>query len=88
METWIWIIGCVVVWIVQTIAGAVFYRKYFNSKGHVGESPEACLFMSAVVIVNCISLVFLLFYGIEYLFKQFVLFIDYLAGVKNKTEEK
>lgn len=75
-------------WVVQTIVGAVFYRKYFNVKGNVGESPEACLFMSAVVIVNCISLVFLLFYGIEYLFKQFVLFIDFLAGVKNKTEEK
>lgn len=78
MENWMWIS----LWVVQTIVGAVFYRKYFNSKGHVGESPEACLFMSAVVIVNCISLVFLLFYGIEYLFKQLVILIDFLAGVK------
>jgi hypothetical protein len=83
METWIWIS----LWVVQTILGAVFYRKYFNVKGNVGESPEDCLFMSAVVIVNCISLVFILFYGIGYLFKQILIFIDFLAGIK-KTEEK
>ena len=57
-------------YVVQTIVGAVFYRKYFNVKGNVGESPEDCLLMSAVVIVNCISLVFLIFYGIKYLFKK------------------
>lgn len=66
METWIWIS----LWVVQTIVGAIFYRKYFNVKGNVGESTEDCIIMSAVVIVNCISLVFLIFYGIEYLFKQ------------------
>ena len=64
-------------YVVQTLVGAVFYRKYFND---VEESTEACLLMSAVVIVNCISLVFLLFYGIEYLFKQILIFIDFLAG--------
>ena len=66
MENWMW----VSLWVVQTIVGAVFYRKYFNVKGNVGESTEDCIIMSVVVIVNCISLVFLIFYGIEYLFKQ------------------
>ena len=75
-------------YVVQTIVGAVFYRKYFNVKGHVEESTEDCLLMSAIVIINCISLVFLIFYGIKYLFKQLIILIDFLAGVKNKTEEE
>ena len=75
-------------YVVQTIVGAVFYRKYFNVKGHVEESTEDCLLMSAIVIINCISLVLLIFYEIEYLFKQLIILIDFLAGVKNKTEEE
>lgn len=71
-------------YVVQTLVGAVFYRKYFNVKGNVGESPEDCLLMSSIVIVNCISLVFLIFYGIEYLFKQLIILIDFLAGKKEK----
>ena len=71
-------------YVVQTLVGAVFYRIYFNVKGNVGESPEDCLLMSAVVIVNCISLVFLIFYGIKYLFKQLIILIDFLAGKKKK----
>ena len=54
-------------YVVQTLVGAVFYRIYFND---VVESTEDCLLISATVIINCISLVFLIFYGIEYLFKQ------------------
>ena len=72
-------------YVVQTLVGAVFYRIYFND---VEESTEDCLLMSAIVIINCISLVFLIFYGIKYLFKQLIIFIDFLAGVKNKTEEE
>ena len=75
-------------YVVQTIVGAVLCRKYFNVKGNVGESTEDCLLMSAIVIINCISLVFLIFYGIKYLFKQLIILIDFLAGVKNKTEEE
>ena len=70
-------------YVVQTLVGAVFYRIYFND---VEESTEDCLLMSAIVIINCISLVFLIFYGIKYLFKQLIILIDFLAGVKNKTE--
>lgn len=70
-------------YVIQTLVGAVFYRKYFSSKGNFGESTEACLIISATIVVNWISLVFLLCYGVEYLFKQVVIFIDYLAGVKN-----
>ena len=66
MENWMW----VSLYVIQTLVGAIFYRKYFNVKGNVGEAIEDCIIMSAVVIVNCISLVFLIFYGIEYLFKQ------------------
>ena len=81
MENWIWIS----LYVVQTLVGAVFYRIYFND---VEESTEDCLLMSAIVIINCISLVFLIFYGIKYLFKQLIILIDFLAGVKNKTEEE
>ena len=63
-------------YVVQTLVGAVFYRKYFND---VEDSTEDCLLMSAIVIINCISLVFLIFYGIKYLFKQLIIFIDFLA---------
>ena len=72
-------------YVVQTLVGAVFYRIYFNG---VEDSTEGYLLMSAIVIINCISLVLLIFYGIEYLFKQLIILIDFLAGVKNKTEEK
>ena len=72
-------------YVVQTLVGAVFYRIYFND---VEDSTEEYLLMSAIVIINCISLVFLIFYGIKYLFKQLIILIDFLAGVKNKTEEE
>ena len=67
-------------YVVQTLVGAVFYR-IFND---VEESTEDCLLMSAIVIINCISLVFLIFYGIKYLFKQLIILIDFLAGKKIK----
>ena len=72
-------------YVVQTLVGAVFYRIYFND---VEDSTEGYLLMSAIVIINCISLVLLIFYGIEYLSKQLIILIDFLAGVKNKTEEE
>ena len=72
-------------YVVQTLVGAVFYRIYFND---VEESTEDCLLTSAIVIINCITLVFLIFYGIKYLFKQLIILIDFLLCVKNKTERK
>ena len=72
-------------YVVQTLVGAVFYRIYFND---VEDPTKGYLLMSAIVIINCISLVLLIFYGIEYLFKQLIILIDFLAGVKNKTEEE
>lgn len=66
MENWMW----VSLYVIQTLVGAIFYRKYFNVKGNVGESIEDCIIMSAVVIVNCISLVFLIFYGITSFYKK------------------
>ena len=73
-------------YVVQTLVGAVFYRIYFNVKGNVGELPEDCLLMSAVVIVNCISLVFLIFYGIKYLFKQLIILIDFWREKRRNNE--
>ena len=69
-------------YVVQTLVGAVFYRIYFND---VEESTEDCLLTSAIVIINCISLVFLIFYGIKYLFKQLIILIDFLAGKRIKN---
>ena len=84
METWIWIS----LWIVQTIVGAVFYRKYQNEVGQVGQYPESALIFSALVLVNMFAVVVLLFKSIGYLYNQLCYFIDFLAGVKNKTEEE
>ena len=72
-------------YVVQTLVGAVFYRIYFND---VEDPTKGYLLMGAIVIINCISLVLLIFYGIKYLFKQLIILIDFLAGVKNKTEEE
>ena len=68
-------------YVVKTLVGDVFYRIYFND---VEDSTEGYLLMSAIVIINCISLVFLIFHGIEYLFKQLIILIDFLAGKKKK----
>ena len=72
-------------YVVQTLVGAVFYRIYFND---VEDSTEGYLLMSAIVIINCISLVLLIFYGIEYLFKQLIILIDFLAGKRLKSYER
>ena len=82
MEIWIWIS----LWIVQTIVGAVFYRKYQNEVGQVGQYPESALIFSALVLVNMFAVVVLFCGLINVLFKRLFYFIDFLAGVKNKTE--
>ncbi len=78
METWMWI----TLYIVQTIAGAVIFRKYSN------KSSEESLAMSATVIINCVGLVLLLVCAIECLYKQLLLLIDFLAGVNKKDTLK
>ena len=84
MEIWIWIS----LYIVQTILGAVFYRKYQNDFGKIGETPQSALILSATVFINIIGLVALVYHAVGYCVKKLFLFIDFLAGVKNKTEEK
>ena len=79
METWIWIS----LWIVQTIAGAVLWRKFMYDRS---ESVHEVLFLNALLLINIFIVIVLLFKSIGYLYNQLCYFIDYLAGVKNKTE--
>lgn len=80
METWIWIS----LWVVQTIVGAVLWRKYMYNKK---ESVSEVLFLNALVFINMLLIIAVFFNSLSYLYKQLCYFIDYLAGVK-KTEEK
>ena len=79
METWIWIS----LWIVQTIVGAVLWRKYMYARS---KSVHEVLFLNALLLINIFIVIVLLFKSIGYLYNQLCYFIDYLAGVKNKTE--
>ncbi len=78
MENWIWIS----LYIVQTFVGAVLWRKCAPKEGTwridsglLGIVPS-CLILPNVYMI------------IVYFFKFLDNTIDYLAGVKNKTEEK
>ena len=70
METWIWIS----LWVVQTLVGAVLWKKFA-----FGKDTEWALFYSATIFMNIAGLIALIFIHSCY-------FIDFLAGVKNKTE--
>ncbi len=79
METWMW----VSLWILQTFIGAVLWRKY----GNTADSTINILGWSSLVFLNVIGLAWLIVLGINFLFEKLCLFIDFLAGKKNKTEE-
>ena len=79
METWIWIS----LWIVQTLVGAVLWRKCMYDRS---ESVHEVLFLNALLLINIFIVIVLLFKSIGYLYNQLCYFIDFLAGVKNKTE--
>ena len=70
METWIWIS----LWIVQTLVGAVLWKKFA-----FGKDTEWALFYSATIFMNIAGLIALIFIHSCY-------FIDFLASVK-KTEK-
>ena len=79
METWIWIS----LWIVQTLVGTVLWRKsMYDAK----ETITEVLLQNALVIQNVVFIFIILFKSIGYLYNQLCYFIDFLAGVKNKTE--
>jgi len=61
-------------WVVQTIVGAVLWRRLTTSQD---ANALNCLMLSALIIPNILLLLVPL-----------LVFIDFLAGVKNKTEEK
>ena len=79
METWIWIS----LWIFQTFVGAVLWRKFMYDRS---ESVHEVLFLNALLLINIFIVIVLLFKSIGYLYNQLCYFIDFLAGVKNKTE--
>ena len=81
METWIWIS----LWIAQTIVGTILWRKYIYDKK---ETVTEVLLQNALVVVNIFFIVVIFFKSLGYLYKQFCYSIDFLAGVKNKTEEE
>ena len=73
METWIWIS----LYVVQTIVGAVLWRKYAPKEGFYRiENGLWALFAGSLVISNLVGLLIMLGW-----------FIDFLAGVKNKTDD-
>ena len=78
METWIWIS----LWVVQTIVGAVLWRKFAPKTGYWRiDSGLLALVPSMLVIPSIIMIMVFCFRFLDFI-------IDYLAGVKNKTEEK
>ena len=78
MEIWIWIS----LWVVQTILGAILWRKYMYDRE---ESVHEVLFLNALLLINIFIVIVLLFKSIGYLYNQLCYFIDFLAGVKNKN---
>lgn len=60
-------------WIVQTIVGAVLWRRLTTNQD---ANALNCLILSAFMIANILLLLVPL-----------LVFIDYLAGVKNKIED-
>lgn len=87
METWIWIS----LYIVQTIVGAVLWRKYFFTDDYDDGDCEShelgvrSLFVGSIslivvpIMIGCYSLMCLYVYVGN--------FISFLAGVKNKTDD-
>ena len=76
METWMWIS----LYVLQTIVGAVFLRKYQGKVGQVGESSITALIFSMTVFVNMLALFFTLFFLLGELLSKLLYFIDFLAG--------
>ena len=63
-------------YIIQTLAGAVLWRKYAPKEGYWRvDSGLLALTQSSLVIPSIVGLIIMLGW-----------LIDYLAGVKNKTE--
>lgn len=81
METWVWIS----LWVVQTLVGTVLWRKYMYDEK---ETITEVLLQNALVAPNILFIVVIFFRSVGYLYNQLCYFIDFLAGVKNKTEEK
>ena len=81
METWIWIS----LYVVQTLVGAVLWRKYVLTEK---DTALTALVLSCLVFPSVICGIYLVFRMHNFLLKPLYSYIDYLAGVKNKTEEK
>lgn len=75
METWIWIS----LWIVQTIAGTILWRKFMYDKK---ETVTEVLLQNALVVVNIFFIIVIFFKSLGYLYEKLCYFIDFLAGVK------
>ena len=72
-------------YVVQTLVGAVLWRRFMYDKK---ETVTEVLIQNALVAPNIFFIVVIFFKSLGYLFKQLCYFIDFLAGVKNKTEEE
>ena len=78
METWMWIS----LYIVQTLVGAVLWRKYAPKEGTWRvDSGLLGIVPSCLILPN-------IYMATIYFLKFLDNIIDFLAGVKNKAEEK
>ena len=86
MENWIWIS----LYVVQTIVGAVLWRKYFFTDDYDDGNYESHELGIRSLFVRSISLIVVPImigcYSLMYLYVYVGNFISFLAGVKNKTE--
>ena len=62
-------------YVVQTLVGAVIWRKYEEKAPTLEILGESCL-----VIMNILGLIYILFKSVQYLVKQLCNLIDFLAG--------
>ena len=70
-------------YVVQTLVGAVLWRKYMYDRS---ESVHEVLFLNALLLINIFIVIVLLFKSIGYLYNQLCYFIDFLAGVKRQKK--
>lgn len=74
------------VWVIQTFVGAVLWRK-FNS-----DDTKTCFWISFFVLPNVAAIiawtVIFSFHGLMYLWNKMIMFIDYLAGKKDKKNNR
>ena len=71
-------------YVVQTLVGAVLWRKYMYDRS---ASVHDALFLNALLLITIFIVIVLLLRSRGDLYNRRWYFIDFVAGVKNKTED-